>query len=142
MNYINHMNDWYAKAYEDNRLHTTHFALYMALFQFWNLNRFQNPMSISREEVMRLSKIGSKNTYTRCLKELDKWGYLIYEPSFSPLVGSKIHLLTFDKGANTGDGKGGGNAAGQLVVPFIKHNKLFKHNKQGDKNFNKYDEPL
>lgn len=142
MNYIQHMNLWFAKIYEDSRLHTTHIALYVAVFQFWNLNRFQNPFTISREEVMRLSKIGSKNTYTRCLKDLHEWGYLIYEPSFSPLVGSKIHMYNFDNAGDTGNGKGDGNAGGQLVRPYIKHNKHLKHIKQGDENFKNYNEPL
>lgn len=142
MNYIGHMNAWFAKIYEDNRLHTTHIALYVALFQYWNLNRFQNPITLHREEVMRLAKIGSANTYTKCIKELHQWEYIKYEPSFNPMIGSRVHLYTFDKGSDNGIDKGGDKASERVVRPFIKPNKQNKPNKQGDQNFKDYDEPL
>ncbi len=142
MNYIHHMNEWYAKAYEDDRLNTTHFALYLALFQFWNLNHFQNPITLIRMDVMKLSKIGSANTYSKCIKELHNWGYINYEPSYNPMVGSKVHLYNFDKGSVIGGGIGADKAPVKVVRPIIKHSKLLKHNKQGDENFKNYDEPL
>ena len=46
------------KFIEDNRLNPSHISLYLALFQYWNLNRFSNPVSICRGEIMKLSKIG------------------------------------------------------------------------------------
>lgn len=73
------------------------------LFQYWNLNHFRNPISIAREEVMRLSKIGSANTYLKCLKELHEWNYIRYDPSYNPLRGSKVHLYRFDTGIGTAD---------------------------------------
>ena len=68
MNYIKHLNAVFQKVYADKRLNTTHVSLYMALFQFWNLNRFREEFYIDRQEVMELSKIGSTATYHRCFK--------------------------------------------------------------------------
>ncbi len=81
---------------DDERLSPFHISLYLTLFQFWNLNRFKNPISIARQETMRLSKIGSVNTYIKCIKELDKWNYLKYVPSHNPLKGSLIYLYNFN----------------------------------------------
>ena len=81
---------------DDERLSPFHISLYLTLFQFWNLNRFKNPISIARQETMRLSKIGSVNTYIKCIKELDKWNYLKYAPSHNPLKGSLIYLYNFN----------------------------------------------
>ena len=81
---------------DDERLSPFHISLYITLFQFWNLNRFKNPISIARQETMRLSKIGSVNTYIKCIKELDKWNYLKYAPSHNPLKGSLIYLYNFN----------------------------------------------
>jgi hypothetical protein len=67
----------------------------MALFQFWNINRFPEEFYIDRQEVMKLSKIGSSATYHGCLKQMDSWGYLIYMPSHNPFKGSKIKLFNF-----------------------------------------------
>lgn len=95
MNYIKHLNAVFQKFYADKRLNTTHISLYMALFQFWNLNRFREEFYIDRQEVMELSKIGSTATYHRCLKQLDLWNYLKYFPSHNPYKGSKIKLFNF-----------------------------------------------
>jgi hypothetical protein len=67
----------------------------MSLFQFWNCNRFKNPISISRDEVMRISKISSKATYHKCLKNLHSLGYINYEPSYNPFKGSHVYLFNF-----------------------------------------------
>lgn len=93
MNYIKHLTTYFNKVTEDHSLNPTHISLYMAVFQFWNRNRFQNPMSISREEVMRISKIGSKATYHKCMRELHEKGYIIYEPSYNPFQGSKVQMI-------------------------------------------------
>lgn len=95
MNYIKHLNAVFQKFYADKRLNTTHVSLYMALFQFWNLNRFREEFYIDRQEVMELSKIGSTATYHRCLKHMDSWNYLKYFPSHNPYKGSKIKLFNF-----------------------------------------------
>ncbi len=95
MNYIKHLNAVFQKFYADKRLNTTHVSLYMALFQFWNLNRFREEFYIDRQEVMELSKIGSTATYHRCLKQMDSWNYLKYMPSHNPYKGSKIKLFNF-----------------------------------------------
>ena len=44
---------------------------------------------------MQLSKIGSKATYHRCLKNMDDWNYIKYLPSHNPFKGSKIKMLIF-----------------------------------------------
>ncbi|MEP0938186.1 MAG: hypothetical protein ABJQ84_01590 [Ekhidna sp.] len=138
MNYITHMNGWIARVYNDDRLQSNHISLYLALFQFWNINRFQTPIIIIREELMRLSKIGSANTYTKCIKQLDEWGYIRYEPSYNPMQGSRVHLYRFDKGGDNGTDKG----LAQVLRPYIKHNKQVKpRNKNVDENKN-FDEPL
>ncbi|MDW3192733.1 MAG: hypothetical protein R8G66_10220 [Cytophagales bacterium] len=134
VNYIAHLNGWFEKSYEDRRLSAVHMSLYMALFQFWNLNRFQNPFTIIREDIMKASKIGSKTTYTKCLKDLHTWQYIKYDPSFNPHRGSQVYLYTF--------GKGTVQVVGKVNGPIYKQ---YKHNKQVNKNVSQnknYNEPL
>lgn len=102
VNFIQHLLAVSQRFDEDERLSALHISLYYALFQNWNLSKFRNPISICREEVMQASKIGSANTYTKCLKELDSWHYLKYMPSFNPHKGSKIYMYTFNKTTNNG----------------------------------------
>ena len=96
MNYIRHLTGFYDKIQQDDRLNPTHISLYLALFQFWNLNHFQNPISISRNEMMRLSKISALGTYHKCIKQLQDFGYIEYLPSFNPYKGSLVNLHNFE----------------------------------------------
>jgi len=95
VNYIQHLNAVFKAFQEDSRLNPTHISLYLALFQLWNHHRFRESFHVNREDVMKLSKIGSKSTYHRCVKELNNYKYLVYEPSHNPFKGSKIKMLKF-----------------------------------------------
>lgn len=96
MNYITHIEKINDLFVEDNRLSPWHISLYYALFHLWNHAKFPEYVSISRYEMMKASKIGSVNTYLKCLKELEAFGYLKYEPSRNPQKGSLVCLFTFD----------------------------------------------
>lgn len=97
MNYIKHLSGFFDRIIQDRDLNPTHISLYIALFQFWNINRFQNPISITRDEVMLISKISSKATYHKCMRELNDKDYLKYEPSFNPYKGSMVILFDFSE---------------------------------------------
>jgi hypothetical protein len=97
MNYIRHLSGFFEKVAKDKALNPTHVSLYVSLFQFWNRSRFANPISITREEIMRISKISSFTTYHRCLKALHDYGYIKYEPSFNPYKGSHVYLFDFSE---------------------------------------------
>ncbi len=96
MNYIRHLSAFFDKVAMDERLTPFHIAMYMALFQFWNLNRFENPVSIARSEILKLSRLGSTHTYYKCLNELHQWDYIQYIPSKNPLKGSLVNMCIFD----------------------------------------------
>jgi len=102
MNYIKHLSGVFEIIDSDTRLTPFHISLYMALFRCWNLNFFHNPISISRDEMMKMSKIGSVNTYVKCLKELSNWNYIRYEPSYNKHKGSLVYLYTFDNRCDNG----------------------------------------
>ena len=78
INYIKHLNGVLELFSKDNRLNPSHISLYMALFQIWNNYRFKPSFYINRSEVMDLSKLGSKTTYFRSIKELSHWKYILY----------------------------------------------------------------
>lgn len=98
MNYIKHLAGFFDRVAKDDRLGPLHISMYVSLFQFWNASHFKNPISISRNELMRVSKISAKATYHKCMRELNAYGYLKYEPSFNPIRGSLIYLFNFETG--------------------------------------------
>lgn len=95
INYIKHLNGVFVQFSKDTKLNPTHISLYVALFQLWNNNFFKEEFYINREEVMTYSKIGSKSTYHRCIKELSHWKYILYTPSHNPFKGSRIKMFNF-----------------------------------------------
>ena len=106
MNYIRHLNGFFEKAENDEKLTPYHISLYMSLFRQWNLNRFRNPFPVDREELMHLSRIGSKNTYARCMKQLHQWGYICYSPTGNFHTERKVSCTSFDTVIGTGNETG------------------------------------
>lgn len=134
VNYIKHLKVFYDKLIDDQNFNPTHISLYMALFQLWNINRFQSPFYVNRNEVMTMAKIGSKTTYHKCIRDLNKWKYIKYKPSQNPFKSSEVHLFNFwtSSGQVVGQDVGQvvGQPVGQALVSYYKHNKHIKHNKQ------------
>jgi hypothetical protein len=136
INYIKHLNGVFERFSKDSRLNATHISLYVALFQIWNNNFFKDEFYINREEVMGFSKIGSKSTYHRCIKELCHWKYLLYTPSHNPFKGSRIKM--FDFGTSSGQvlypsRTEFGTCTGQALVPINKHIQTTENNKNRSK---------
>lgn|SRR5574343_11634 len=100
VNYIKHLESIHSAFVEDSRITPFHVSLYMALFHQWNSAMFPEQLSIARSEIMRFSKLGSVNTYTKCLKELHAFNYLNYIPSKNPYVGSLINMYRFDNSSS------------------------------------------
>ena len=101
MNYIKHLTGFFNKIADENKLNPTHISLYLALFQCWNVNRFKNPTGISREEIMKASKINSNATYHKCMKELQILGFIEYLPTFNPHSSSNVIMINFSEEAKT-----------------------------------------
>ncbi len=101
MNYIKHLTGFFNKIADENKLNPTHISLYLALFQCWNVNRFKNPTGISREEIMKASKINSNATYHKCMKELQTLGFIEYLPTFNPHSSSNVNMINFSEEPKT-----------------------------------------
>lgn len=100
MNYIKHLTGFFNRIALENSLNPTHISLYLTLFQCWNVNRFKNPITISRDEMMKGSKIASKATYHKCIKELQRLKFLDYFPSYNPYSGTEVFMINFSEGSN------------------------------------------
>ncbi|NDP21167.1 MAG: transcriptional regulator [Paludibacter sp.] len=98
MNYIKHLTGFFNRIALENTLNPTHISLYITIFQCWNVNRFKNPITITRDEMMKGSKIASNATYHKCIKDLQRLGYLDYNPSFNPYSGTSITVHNFSEG--------------------------------------------
>lgn len=83
---------FYDRALADNRIAVTHISLYMALVHEMVAAGGMDLLFIRTERIMPLSKISSRVTYHRCIRDLHSYGYIIYSPSFRPGE-SKVQLI-------------------------------------------------
>jgi hypothetical protein len=107
MNYILHINAFYTHLRKDPRLRSNHISLYLALFQIWNYHHFSDKFPVPRDEALQLSGIGSRNTYTTCMKNLHAFGLITYLPSdrLFGITQVSIKMLPLHKtGTHTGPG--------------------------------------
>lgn len=170
MNYIKHLTGFFNRIAFENSLNPTHISLYLALFQCWNVNRFKNPIIISRDEMMKGSKIASKATYHKCIKELQRLKFLDYFPSYNPYSGTEVFMVNFSEGNNFSQNISSiassnndpsipifeqtepknepvnGNVAEQVnELPYIYNNKQTSKNNKNidiDTNFQNFDDAL
>lgn len=81
---------------DDERLMPTHVSLFTALFIQWQRNSFDSPFPVTRRQLMMHSKIASVATYHKCIRQLDEFGYIHYQPSFHPSKGSLVYWMKGD----------------------------------------------
>jgi hypothetical protein len=82
---------WIKRMGIDERLMATHMSLFTALFVFFQRNGLVSPFPVTRAGLMACSRIASIATYHKCMKELNDFGYIRYQPSFSPKQQSLVY---------------------------------------------------
>ena len=138
MNYIKHLRGFFEILESDDRMTAHHISLYMALFNLWNMNRFREQFEVNRIDLMGMSRIGSRNTYSRCMKQLHDWGYIRYNPGANRYQVSKVSCTRFDTASGTANDTGtdttSGTASGTLLLNYsnnVKNNQYPKISKNG-----------
>lgn len=82
---------WIKRMARDERLMATHMSLFAVLFIHFQWNGFVSPFPVTRAGLMACSRIASIATYHKCMKELNDFGYMHYQPSFSPNRESMVY---------------------------------------------------
>ncbi len=86
------LTEFYEAIEDDVRISTTHISLYMALLQEWNVTGGNNPITIVRIRIMKAAKINARQTYNKCMNNLQEFGYITYLPSSNPFICSTVFL--------------------------------------------------
>ncbi|MBB1149752.1 hypothetical protein H4K35_06335 [Myroides sp. NP-2] len=97
MNYIKHLNSWFEIIKTKTEATPTHIALYVMLFHLWNQHRFAPSFGINRQHMVNLCKIGSNSTYSKCMRELNAWGWIIYKPTKSKYGVSEVSIVPYQQ---------------------------------------------
>src|SRR5438093_1829289 len=83
----------YLSLSHDERIGVSHISIYVAFLYLWEQNNYISPIPITRQRVMELSHISSIVTYHKCIRQLQDYGYIQYQPSFNSFLGSSVSLL-------------------------------------------------
>jgi len=78
---------------KDERITTWHLGLCLTLFFLWQEQGCPSVLYASRSILMDFTHIKSIVTYHKCIRELQRFGYITYEPTYDPLKGSSFALL-------------------------------------------------
>jgi hypothetical protein len=84
--------DFINSVVSDARLRPIHIALSTALCQAWITSKFKQTYHVSRRKLMLASRIQSKATYHKTLRDLQAFGYVEYHPSYHPVKASSVTL--------------------------------------------------
>lgn len=98
MDQLKPLSDFFTAIDKDPRISITHIGLYAALLQYWSEHHFENPIHVFSYEIMKIAKISASTTFHKTIRELSSYGYIRYEPSYKRNKGSKIFILTKEKG--------------------------------------------
>jgi hypothetical protein len=83
--------DFLTVAADDPRISPFHISLYAAILHQYKTQGYKLPVSVFSRDLMRLAKISAPNTYHKCIRELQSYGFIQYLPSFNPLLGSSVY---------------------------------------------------
>ena len=93
MNNVEQLGNFLNRVTSDINLTSTHISVCAALCSEWVTNGFNNPFNISRNRLMSAARIKSKTTYHKIIRELARFKYLNYNPSYNPGKCSKVFIL-------------------------------------------------
>ncbi|MNJ85891.1 hypothetical protein D3C87_33720 [compost metagenome] len=85
------LSNFFLRIAKDERISSTHIAVFVALIQYSVNNEFKNPILAFNNEIRSLVKLSHK-TCGKCVRDLSDYGYIKYEPSFKRTRGSRIHI--------------------------------------------------
>ena len=83
VNFIKHLDVFLEIVSMVDSINFTHIALYLSLFRIWNINYFSNPISPTRDELMKYAGLKSKESFYRLLREMEALDLIRYYPSKS-----------------------------------------------------------
>ncbi|MBS7230955.1 hypothetical protein KHA90_07960 [Flavobacterium psychroterrae] len=83
----------YLSAYmNDPKLSVWHLMILTAILTLGYGQKEWSAIKVSRRKIMMLSHIKTLPTYHKYFKELQKFGYITYRPSFHPGSRSEVNL--------------------------------------------------
>lgn len=92
MNNVGEVSVFMERVQSDPRIGPLHISLYMAILFIWARQGRPVRVQVSARDLKPVAKIAGAAPFYRCMKQLHRYGYIVYEPSFNPSEKSRIVL--------------------------------------------------
>lgn len=96
VNFIKHIDVFLEIVGSVDSINFTQIAVYLSLFRIWNISFFNNPISPSRDEIMKYAGLKSKESFYRIIREMEALDLIRYYPSKSKFEKSFYCLSTLE----------------------------------------------
>ncbi len=87
------LSEFFKAIEQDGRISPMHISIYMALLHYYTEHQFQNPIAVFSFEIMKIAKISTRSTYYKGIKDLNDFGYILFQSTRKRNQGSKIFLI-------------------------------------------------
>ncbi len=88
------LSEFFRAIEQDGRIAPTHISIYMALLHYCAEHQFQNPIAVFSYEIMKIAKISTRSTYYKGVRDLNDFGYILFQSTRKRNQGSKIYLIS------------------------------------------------
>jgi hypothetical protein len=99
---MNEVTAFMDQARDDPRIGPQHISLYMALLYWREVQGADQVVLVSGRELGPVAKIVGGTPFYRCLRDLHRFGYIVYEPSFNPVTRSRVRFLLMEDQVSIG----------------------------------------
>jgi len=96
VNFIKHLDVFLEIVGTVDSINFTHIAVYLSLFRIWNISFFNNPISPTRDEIMKYAGLKSKESFYRVIREMETLDLIRYYPSKSKFEKSFYCISTLE----------------------------------------------
>lgn len=84
------LNNFLLSVAGNPKILASHISLFSAILSCRKSGR--DAFRVNRRKLMELSKLRSTATYHKCIDDLVALGFINYQPSFDPILASKINF--------------------------------------------------
>jgi hypothetical protein len=98
MSKFNLLHSFLLSVQDDPRISVRHIGVYVALLNSLDEHEPSRPIDVFSHEVNVIAKITARATYYKTIGDLNKYGYIKYEPSFKKNRGSKVSIVRSSAG--------------------------------------------
>jgi hypothetical protein len=83
---------------DDPTMGPSHIGLYLAIVLAYERQGGRSPVSVYSRALMRVAKVSSASTFSKCMRDLQAGGHIRFIRSYNPVLASLVYLTEAKNG--------------------------------------------